>query len=58
MTVSLSRGIVDVDILKVVLAGAADDQLFFGHPGNFTSVGEDDKTAMSGTGLGRLLNAR
>jgi len=40
-----------------VLAGAAHNQLFFGHPGNFTSSGEDDKTAILGCVPGCLLNA-
>jgi hypothetical protein len=39
-----------------VLAGTAHNQLFFGHPGNFTSRGGDDKTAMLAIEVGRLLN--
>src|SRR5450432_3650040 len=46
----------DVDVSKIVLAGAAHNQFFFGHPGNFTSIAGDDKTGVSAVVRGRLLN--
>ena len=53
MTVSRSRGIVDVDVLEVVLAGAADDQLFFGHSPEFQAVESLTRQPIAGAGPGR-----
>ena len=39
MTISRSRGMLDVDVLEVVLAGAADDERILRHPEKLPQVG-------------------